>query len=144
MAIFDHNKDGLISKEEFFEKVSKYTQKAPITVDDIEGDIYTKKDKEDLVTMLNEERREKAVFENFAFDEDDKDVMARRKTQIIELIKNKKMPVEKIRGEIIVRLDNFKSLPIIQGKDVMLCRLKQSFFDENGQEQQRKAITKFI
>jgi hypothetical protein len=29
--------------------------------------------------MVNEERREKAVFENFAFDEDDADVMARRK-----------------------------------------------------------------
>ena len=44
------------------------------------------------------------------------------------------MPVEKIRGEIIVRLDNFNNLPNIPGKDVMLCRLKQSFFDENGQE----------
>ena len=86
----------------------------------------------------------KAVFENFAFDEDVKDVIAHRKAQMINLIQNKKMQVEKIRGEIIVRLDNFKSLPIIQGKDVMLCRLKQSFFDENGQEQQRKAITKFI
>ena len=74
------------------------------------------------------------VYENFGFDEDDKDVMARRKAQMIDLIKKKQMPVEKIRGEIIVRLDNFKNLPNIPGKDVMLCRLKQSFFDENGQE----------
>jgi hypothetical protein len=41
LAIFDHSKDGLISKDEFFEKVSKYTTKAPITTDDIEGKIYT-------------------------------------------------------------------------------------------------------
>jgi len=41
LAIFDHNKDGLISKDEFFEKVSKYATKAPITTDDIEGKFYT-------------------------------------------------------------------------------------------------------
>jgi Ca2+-binding EF-hand superfamily protein len=35
LAIFDHNKDGTISKEEFFSKVSKYSTKAPITTDDI-------------------------------------------------------------------------------------------------------------
>jgi hypothetical protein len=29
--------------------------------------------------MVNEDRREKAVYENFAFDEDDSEVMARRK-----------------------------------------------------------------
>lgn len=84
--------------------------------------------------MVNEERREKAVFENFAFDEDDSDVMARRKAQIIDLIKNRKMPIEKIRGEIIIRLDNFANLPNIPGRDVMLCRLKQSYFDDNGVE----------
>ena len=89
LAIFDHNKDGLVSKQEFFDKISKYSQKAPITTDDIEGDLYTKKDKEDLVAMVNEERREKMVYENFGFDEDDKDVMARRKAQMIDLIKKK-------------------------------------------------------
>ena len=41
LAIFDHNKDGTISKEEFFSKVSKYSTKAPITTDDIQGDLYT-------------------------------------------------------------------------------------------------------
>jgi hypothetical protein len=54
------------------------------------------------------------------------------------------MPVEKIRGEVIIRLDNFSNLPRIPGKDVMICRLKQTFFDDTGVEQQRKAITKFI
>jgi Ca2+-binding EF-hand superfamily protein len=79
LAIFDHNKDGMIDKEEFFSKVSKYSTKAPITTADIEGDLYTQKDKEDLVKMVNEDRREKAVYEDFAFDEEDSDVMARRK-----------------------------------------------------------------
>lgn len=45
------------------------------------------------------------------------------------------MPVEKIRGEVIIRLDNFNNLPAIPGKDVMLCRLKQTYFDESGVEQ---------
>ena len=63
----------------------------------------------------------KAVFENFAFDEDVKDVIAHRKAQMINLIQNKKMQVEKIRGEIIIKLENFKSLPIIQVKDVNFC-----------------------
>lgn len=94
--------------------------------------------------MVNEDRREKAVYENFAFDEDDSEVMARRKAQMIELIKTKQMPVEKIRGELIIRLDNFSNLPVIPGKDVMICRLKQTYFDDAGVEQQRKAITKFI
>lgn len=124
--------------------MSKYSTKAPITADDIKGDLYTQKDKDDLVKMVNEDRREKAVYEDFAFDEDDQDVMARRKAQMAELIKAKQMPVEKIKGEIIIRLDNFSNLPAIPGKDVMLCRLKQSFFDENGVEQQRRAITKFM
>lgn len=53
LAIFDHNKDGLVSKEEFFAKVSKYTVKAPITTEDIKGDLFTQKDKEDLVQMVN-------------------------------------------------------------------------------------------
>ena len=134
----------MIDKEEFFAKVSKYSTKAPITTADIEGDLYTQKDKEDLVKMVNEDRREKAVYEDFAFDEEDSDVMARRKAQMIELIKTKQMPVEKIRGEVIIRLDNFSNLPTIPGKDVMICRLKQTFFDDTGVEQQRKAITKFI
>jgi len=69
----------MIDKEEFFSKVSKYSTKAPITTADIEGDLYTQKDKEDLVKIVNEDRRQKAVYEDFAFDEDDSDVMARRK-----------------------------------------------------------------
>lgn len=39
--------------------------------------------------VVNEDRREKAVYEDFAFDEDDQDVMARRKAQMAKLIKAK-------------------------------------------------------
>lgn len=53
------------------------------------------------------------------------------------------MPVEKIRGEVILRFDNFSNLPEVPGKEVMLCRLKQTYFDENGTEQSRKPVTIF-
>ena len=42
-----------------------------IKAEDISGDLYTAKDKEDIVAMVNEDRREKKVFEDFAFNEDD-------------------------------------------------------------------------
>lgn len=143
LAIFDHNKDGLVSKEEFFGAISKYTKKAPIAAADITGDVMTNQEKEEVAKMYNEEIREKAVYEQNADDLDDTSAMEMRKAQMIELIKNKQMPVDKIRGEIIVRLDNFANLPEIPGKEVMLCRLKQAFFDDVGVEQARKAVTIF-
>jgi hypothetical protein len=82
MGIFDADQNGIVSKTEFFEKVSKYTKKEQIKTEDITGDLYTAKDKEDIVVMVNEERREKKVFEDFAFDEEDLDVRERRKQQI--------------------------------------------------------------
>eukprot|EP00354_Favella_ehrenbergii_P008320 CAMPEP_0170470496 /NCGR_PEP_ID=MMETSP0123-20130129/12940_1 /TAXON_ID=182087 /ORGANISM="Favella ehrenbergii, Strain Fehren 1" /LENGTH=126 /DNA_ID=CAMNT_0010737651 /DNA_START=902 /DNA_END=1282 /DNA_ORIENTATION=- len=39
LSMFDTNKDGKISKQEFKAKLEKYTRKAPIAVEQIEGDI---------------------------------------------------------------------------------------------------------
>lgn len=42
--------------------------------------------------MFNEENRTKAVFEDFAFDVSDKDELARREAETIQLIKENKLP----------------------------------------------------
>lgn len=39
LAIFDHNGDQMISREEFTELLNKYVQKKAITVDDINSNI---------------------------------------------------------------------------------------------------------
>lgn len=99
LSIFDHNKDGMISKDEFVNAVSKYSKKAPITTADVKGELFTEKDKEDIVKVVNEDRRTKNVFEDFAFDESDQAIMERRKAEQIELIKNNDMPKEPMLGE---------------------------------------------
>lgn len=77
--MFDHDKNGMVSKEEFFNAVTKYLTKAPITTDDIEGDIIGQKDKLDIVKMVNEDRIKPPVYEDFGFDADDINDMKRRK-----------------------------------------------------------------
>lgn len=60
--------------------------------------------------MFNEENRQKMVFEDFKFDASDKDELARREAETIDLINNKKLPDQKINGEIVVHLLNFENL----------------------------------
>ena len=48
--------------------------------------------------MYNEENREKAVFEDFAFDISDKDELERRKAETIQLIKDGKLPEQNLYG----------------------------------------------
>jgi Ca2+-binding EF-hand superfamily protein len=143
LAIFDHNGDGMISKQEFLEAVAKYSTKKPLNDEEITGN-FTKVEKEKLKNFVNEERRTKQVFEENKFDEEDQEVMSRRKQEMIDLIKNNRMPVETINGEIIVRLDNFSGLASIPGKEVLVCVLKQAYIDDKGQEQQRKPIMKLV
>ena len=54
------------------------------------------------------------------------------------------MPEEKIKGEIIVTLNSFTNLPQIQGKNSLIIRLRQSYFNESGEEQYRANINKSI
>ena len=54
------------------------------------------------------------------------------------------MPEEKIKGEIIVTLNSFTNLPQIQGKNSLIIRLRQSYFNEFGEEQYRANINKSI
>jgi hypothetical protein len=48
------------------------------------------------------------------------------------------MPFEKINGEIQINPTNFRNLPAIPGKDYLLYRVKQSYFDAEGNEVQRQ------
>lgn len=109
--MFDEDKNNQISKQEFKKKLSKYTTKAPITAEQIGGDIIAQKDKEELVEMFNEENRQKLVFEDFAFDASDKDELARREAETINLIKQGQLPDLKINGDVTVHLRNFENLP---------------------------------
>ena len=97
-AMFDTDRSGTISKQEFKEKLAPYTKKAEITVEQIADTGI--KDKEELVEMYNEEIREKAVFEDFGFSPSDQDELKRREAETIELIKKGELPTEEIKGEI--------------------------------------------
>ena len=57
--------------------------------------------------MYNEEHRQKLVFEDFAFDVSDKDELARREAETIQLIKDGKLPEQKVFGELNVKLCDF-------------------------------------
>lgn len=95
-SMFDQDGNGQISKAELTAKLAPYTKKAPITAEQITGNIISQKDKEDFAEMFNEENRTKAVFEDFAFDVSDKDELARREAETIQLIKENKLPEQPI------------------------------------------------
>ena len=56
--------------------------------------------------MYNEDIREKQVFENFDFDHEDVGAIKKRESQALQLIKEGKMPVEPILGEISLLIRN--------------------------------------
>jgi len=146
LAIFDTNKDNRISKQEFTSKLAPYTKKAPITEEQIESKIIAQKDKKELVEMFNEENRQKMVFEDFKFDASDKDELARREAETIDLINTKKLPDQKINGEIVVHLLNFENLKKVEGKNLCMYRLKRSFFTDapDAKVDHRKDIVGFM
>jgi len=144
LAMFDANKDGKISKQEFTSKLSRYTRKAPITTQQIESNLISQKDKEELVEMFNEEYREKLVYENFDFDPNDREELARREAETIELVKNGKLPTRAIQGEFTVHLLNFENLPRVEGKNICMYKLKRSFFTDQATVDHRRDIVGFM
>ena len=91
-SMFDADRNGQISKAELTQRLSKYTKKAPITVEQIESNIIKEEDKKELVEMWNEENRQKAVFEDFGFAADDMDELERRKQETLQLIRDGVLP----------------------------------------------------
>lgn len=71
LAIFDHNNDQKISKDEFTALLQKYVKKEPIKAEQITSNVIGLKDAEELAEMYNQDIREKAVHENFDFDFND-------------------------------------------------------------------------
>lgn len=130
VSMFDKNRDDQISKSEFTQALSKYTKKAPIT--EIESKIIAEKDKKDLIKMFNEEHREKQVYEDFKFDETDKDELQRREEETIRLIKEGKLPVKSIGGNLVLKLRNFENLATVPGKEVCMYKLHRAVFKEDG------------
>lgn len=57
--------------------------------------------------MVNEDRRVKAVYENFDFDPDSMRELEKRQAEALKLIKEGKMPVEKMEGEVIIKFDQY-------------------------------------
>ena len=143
LAIFDKDRDNRVSKQEFNDRLGKYTKKAPITAADIGGDGIAQKDKEELAEMWNEEHREKAVFEDFGFDATDKDELARRENETVELIKAGKLPNEPIKGQIDFKIENCIGMPTVPGKNCCFYKLKRHYFDDQGVKQKRKDIQGF-
>lgn len=67
--------------------------------------ILSKKDQEEVVAMVNEDRRVKAVWEDFSFDADSMRELEKREAESLKLIKEGKMPVEKMEGEVVIKFD---------------------------------------
>jgi hypothetical protein len=55
--------------------------------------------------MVNEDRRVKAVWEDFSFDADSMRELEKREAESLKLIKEGKMPVEKMEGEVVIKFD---------------------------------------
>ena len=132
-AMFDEDKSGTISKEEFKKKLAPYTKKAEMKVEQIADTGI--KDKEELVEMYNEEIRDKAVFEDFGFSPSDVDELKRREAETIELIKKGELPTEEIKGEVQIKLLNFENLTRVEGKPVVYYKIKRTFFNAENPQQ---------
>jgi len=102
VSIFDKNEDHRISIEEFEGALEKYMVKKKIAAVEIESKIIGKKDAEELAAMYNEEIRPKAVFEDFAFDPESKRTREKREAEALQLIKDGKMPVNIMSGDLTI------------------------------------------
>jgi len=60
--------------------------------------------------MVNEDRRVKAVFENFDFDVDNPRELAKREAESLQLIKDGKMPIELMEGELVIKFDGYQNI----------------------------------
>lgn len=96
----------MISREEFTELLSKYVQKKPISVEDLQSNVIGQKDKEDLVALYNEDIRLKRCYEDYDFDHTDLKVIKKREEQALQLILAGEMPSEIMQGEIVLNLFN--------------------------------------
>lgn len=84
------------------------------------------------------------MFEDFAFDASDKDELARREAETIALIKEGKLPEQKINGDVCVHLLNFENLPRVEGKPICIYKLKRSFFTPEATVDHHKDIFGYI
>lgn len=110
LAIFDHNGDQRVSREEFTLLLEKYVKKEPIKVEDVKSNVIDEKNAQELVAMHNEEIRVKRCYEDYDFDYNDVNVIRRREAEAIDLIKSGQMPSETMKGEVSVRVFNAKNL----------------------------------
>ena len=123
--MFDTDGDGTISKTEFKAKLSKYTQKAQTSVEEVFGDqlgkdgkptgILTAEEMKIATDLVNENRRKKMVYEDFGFNETDEDELARRDAETIELIKTGKLIDTPIKGDLTISIFKANNLPEVDG-----------------------------
>jgi hypothetical protein len=109
VSVFDKNEDNRISIDEFEETLSKYLVKKQITVEEaaFNTNILSEKDAKEVVAMVNEDRRVKAVYEDFNFDPDSMRELEKREAEALQLIKDGKMPVEIMEGEVVIKFDQY-------------------------------------
>lgn len=82
--------------------------------------------------MFNEHHRDKMVFEDFGFDATDEDELKRREEETIMLIKEGKLPVKNVEGQVMVNLINFENLTRVEGKPICMYKFKVPYFTEEG------------
>ena len=82
--------------------------------------------------MVNEDRRVKAVFENFDFDPDSMRELEKREKESLQLIKDGKMPVEMMDGEVVIKFDQYQNIAEVPGKAMPLVLVKMKTYTNEG------------
>lgn len=100
LAVFDKNNDQRIELAEFKDALKKYVDWKPAVTKDLESETINKETAKRVTTMLNEQKREKKVFETTVTDHEDPNEVKSREAQALALIKSGKMPIEIMDGEI--------------------------------------------
>ena len=82
------------------------------------------------------------MFENFDFDHEDSGAIKQREAQALQLIKDGKMPVELIKGEISLLIRNSQGLLSVQDKPYLYVKLKRVSYEDDGTKKKMPPLVK--
>ena len=92
--------------------------------------------------MYNEDIRVKQVYEDFDFDHENQMVLKQRENQALQLIKEGKMPVEIIKGEISLLIRNSQGLLSVAEKPYLYVKLKRVSYENDGTRKKMPPLVK--
>ncbi|CDW84796.1 ankyrin repeat [Stylonychia lemnae] len=138
LKLFDKDGDNMISLEEFEKQMSKYldTGKAfvPQDIKDIQSTKISDQMKKELVEEMKQEVKQKVNYDDYGFKPFEIDEYKKKEQLIIEALKNGKLPVENISGEIKVQFDEGLNLISVPGKGIPIIGLNLVSYTQDGQK----------